>query len=63
MDTRLTKVLMAQYKRASTLEAHPNLIVYMDERNLKDWYFLIVGLDEPFKQGEYLFKLRLNLKC
>ena len=56
MDTKLTKILTNQYKIA--LKANdPNLIPYMDTNNVKNWYFVIKGLDTPFKDGEYIFKL------
>ena len=56
---KLTKILTNQYKIA--LKANDdNLIPYMDTDNVKNWYFLIKGLDAPYKDGEYIFKLTVT---
>ena len=56
---RLTKILMAQYSRYLK-EPHPNLLAQIDENDIRVWYFLIYGVDEPFKTGEYIFRLTAN---
>jgi ubiquitin-protein ligase len=53
---RLTKVLMAQYSRFLK-DPHPNLVAQIDEQDVRIWYFLIYGVDEPFKEGEFIFRL------
>lgn len=55
-DSRLTRILMAQYK-AFTEDPHPNLLAWMDPEDIRVWYFLVVGLDAPYLGGEYIFKL------
>ena len=53
---RFNKILLNQY-RLSKKDENINLISYMDEKDIRIWYFLITGLDEPYKEGEYIFKL------
>lgn len=53
---RLTKVLATQYKKAKE-DPHPYLLTFVNDEDLKNWYFLIGGLDTPFLGGEYIFKL------
>lgn len=53
---RLTRVLMAQLKHFRTAP-HPNLLLVVDEKDIRQWYFLAGGLDAPFRCGEYIFKL------
>lgn len=54
--SRLGKVLAAQYKNMME-NPSPHLLVYLDEADIRIWYFLICGLDKPFQLGEYIFKL------
>jgi ubiquitin-protein ligase len=53
---RLTRVLMAQYKKFLE-DPPPNLLAWIDPADVRTWYFLVVGLDRPYLGGEYLFKL------
>jgi len=53
---RLAKILTNQLNEFYN-DPHPNLWVYVDNNNIKIWYFLITGLENPYKSGEYLFKL------
>lgn len=53
---RLARVLKYQLKAA--LEAdHPNLLVVVDERDVRRWHFLVTGLADPYAGGEYAFSL------
>ena len=56
MNNKISLVLFNQYNKAIK-EKNINLIPHMNEDNVKIWYFLIKGLDTPFKGGEYIFKL------
>jgi ubiquitin-protein ligase len=53
---RLCKVLSAQYKNMLD-EPYNHLLVVPDESDIRIWYFLVYGLDDAFKGGEYIFKL------
>jgi len=54
---RLPLILLNQYNKALKVNNN-NLIPYVDESNIKIWYFLIKDLkDTPFEGGEYIFKL------
>ena len=53
---KITKILINQYKIALK-NNDPNLIPLMDTTDVRIWYFLIKGLEMPFDNGEYIFKL------
>ena len=46
---KLTKILTNQYKIALK-ENDPNLVPYMETDNVKNWFFLIKGLDNQFNE-------------
>ena len=52
----LSRILTAQLQR-QRVHPHPNLLCVPSEDDIRIWYFMIVGLDAPFKYGEYIFKL------
>jgi ubiquitin-protein ligase len=55
---RLARVLASQYHRCvSDADGNPNLLAIIDEADMRSWYYLIVGLSEPYQGGEYIFKL------
>ncbi|NBQ41990.1 MAG: hypothetical protein EBU23_05410 [Mycobacteriaceae bacterium] len=56
VDSRLTKILMAQFNNYMK-DPHPNLLCIVDERDIRVWYFLIGGLDDSFLYGEYIIKI------
>lgn len=56
MTPRLARVLHAQYANY-VKDPHPNFLVTIDPDDMRVWYFLIVGLDKPWRGGEYIFKL------
>jgi ubiquitin-protein ligase len=45
-----------QYKAACEA-GHPHLLPLMDERDVRQWYFLVVNLPRPYAGGEYIFRL------
>ncbi len=55
---RLQKVITSQYRFH---HKHPDdyMMIVMDETNIQEWYALVVGLDEPFIHGQYLFKFTI----
>lgn len=53
MASDLTKVLHTQYKAAG--DASPHLLIVVDPADIRNWHYLIFGLDEPFAGGEYIF--------
>ncbi|GFR88591.1 ubiquitin-conjugating enzyme, E2 [Elysia marginata] len=54
--SRVANVMFHQLKAAIAAD-HPNIMVYMDESNVKSWYFLATNLPGPYAGGEYLFHL------
>ena len=57
---KLTKILSNQFKNALATN-DSNLIPFMDPIDVKNWFFLIKGLEDPFNNGEYIFKLTAPL--
>lgn len=55
-DPRLVKILLAQHKNFNA-DPYPHLLAISDEQDLRVWYFLVGGLDDPFLHGEFIFKL------
>ncbi len=55
--TRLINIMAAQLSLYMK-RPNPNLLLVIDPRDVRVWYGLIFGLDEPYKGGEYLFKLQ-----
>jgi ubiquitin-conjugating enzyme E2 J2 len=55
---RLTRVLTSQYNRYLR-QPEDNIIIIIDEENIKVWYALIIGTDEPYLNGEYLFMFKI----
>ncbi len=55
-DPTLVKVLASQYKSLIN-DPYPNLLAVFDPADIRVWYFLIGGLDAPFLEGEYIFRL------
>lgn len=56
IDTRLVQILKSQLKKFYT-NPDPYLLCICDETDIRIWYFLIVGLGDPFLHGEFIFKL------
>ena len=54
--TRLARIMMFQLKAANKAD-HPNIMVYMDESDVKRWFFLVTNLPGPYAGGEYIFHL------
>ena len=54
---RLVNIMAAQLNRYMR-SPNPNLLLAMDPEDVRVWYGLAFGLDEPYKGGEYLFRLR-----
>jgi ubiquitin-protein ligase len=50
------KTISAEVKRAKKRN-NPNIRFIIFEEDANVWYFLITGLDEPYKGGEYIAKL------
>jgi ubiquitin-protein ligase len=55
-DPTLVKILAAQYRNFIN-DPYPNLLAAYDQADMRVWYFLAGGLDAPFLDGEYLFRL------
>jgi ubiquitin-protein ligase len=55
-DPRLAKIMLAQHKNFNA-DPYPHLLAISDEQDLRIWYFLVGGLDDPFLHGEFIFKL------
>jgi ubiquitin-conjugating enzyme E2 J2 len=55
---RLTKVLTSQYNRYIR-QPEDNIIVVMDDANIKRWYALILGNHEPYHRAEILFMFKV----
>lgn len=56
MTDRLARIMHFQ-RKAAEKEDHPNLMIYMDENDFKNWFFLATNLPKPFTNGEYIFQL------
>ena len=55
-EPRLVRILAEQY-RLYVANPHPNMLAVVDESDMRVWHFLIGGLDDPYKGGEYVFTL------
>lgn len=53
---RLMKIMAAQHAHYMKSPS-PNLLLAIDPSDVRVWYGLVFGLDEPYAGGEYLFKL------
>lgn len=57
MDARQARILLSEYGKCQKL---PNLKCYVDERDLRTFYFEIYGLDGDLAGGRYYFTLRVT---
>lgn len=55
----LEKIILAHYNKIKRLN-NEYFKCIMDDNNIKIWYILVYGLDEPFKNGEYIFKIIID---
>jgi len=55
-NNKLSLILLNQYNKAIK-QNNPNLTFLINENDIKIWYILIKGLDDEFKDGEYIFKI------
>lgn len=53
---RLARVMLYQLK-AVLAEDHPNILVVVDDSNVRRWHFLATNLPPPYVGGEYIFRL------
>lgn len=53
---RLARIMFYQLKAANEAD-HPNIMVYVDESDVKCWFFLVTNLPGPYAGGEYIFRL------
>ena len=64
IDSKLTKIIGNQIarelKQRNKNTTDPDLFIYeVDEKNTRKFYFLVVGLDDDFKGGEYIFSFEI----
>jgi ubiquitin-protein ligase len=57
MTTGRISTVMAHQLKAAHKADHPNLMVHMDETDVKLWHFLVTNLPGPYAGGEYIFRL------
>lgn len=57
-SNRLVKVLTSQYSRFHR-NPEDNIIIVIDPDNIKIWYVLIIGSDEPYCNAEILFQFTI----
>jgi len=57
--SRIAKIMSSQYKKSVKAD-QPNILFIMDETDIKIWYILVCNLDDPYKNGEYIFKLSVK---
>ncbi|XP_065656725.1 ubiquitin-conjugating enzyme E2 J2-like [Hydra vulgaris] len=57
--SRISKIMCRQYQIIIN-KPFPYLLGIIDEVDSKKWYFMIGGLDTPFRHGEFIFKLLAN---
>jgi ubiquitin-protein ligase len=53
---RINRIMFHQLEAADKAD-HPNIMVYMDESDVKRWFFLVTNLPGPYAGGEYIFRL------
>lgn len=52
---RLTRVITSQYNRFLR-QPEDNIILVINESNIKEWYALIIGHEAPYEFAEIIFK-------
>lgn len=55
----LDKVIIAHYKKVKKLN-NEYFTCIMDETDISIWYILVKGLNYPYKDGEYIFKIIID---
>ena len=53
---RLARIMSSQYKKAFR-DDPANIMFLMDETDMTIWYIMVLNMGDPYKGGEYIFKL------